>query len=171
MPQFTYAWMLLFLFLVPLVLWRHLNQSHGAWQFSDRRLLPDSSSTRIRMAWWGGGLLRLGALLFAIIALGGPRWVDESSRISTEGISIAMIVDVSASMETEDFAWENTNVSRLLGVQKLFRLFVAGGKGPDGVELKGRPNDLIALVTFATHPDTACPLTLEHATLLSIAEK
>ena len=33
--------------------------------------------------------------------------------------------------------------------------FVAGSDGPDGVELKGRPNDLIALVTFATHPETA----------------
>src|SRR5262249_43191026 len=94
-----------------------------------------------------------------------------SSRIPTEGISIAMIVDVSASMDTEDFEWQNTKIKRLLGVQKLFRLFVEGGDGPDGPKLKGRPNDLIALVTFATHPDTACPLTLEHSALLQIMEK
>ena len=55
-------------------------------------------------------------------------------------------------------------------MQELFRLFVAGGKTPDGIELPGRPHDLIALVTFATHPETACPLTLEHAALLQIME-
>ena len=41
---------------------------------------------------------------------------------------------------------------------------------PDGADLKGRPNDLIALVAFATHPETACPLTLDHKALLQILD-
>jgi Ca-activated chloride channel family protein len=77
---------------------------------------------------------------------------------------------VSTSMAEEDFAWEDAKISRLLGVKKLFRLFVAGGQAPGGVALPGRPNDLIALVPFATHPETACPLTLDHAALLKIME-
>jgi Ca-activated chloride channel family protein len=170
-PTFTYPWALLLLLLVPLVIWRHMRQSGGAWKYSDHRILPTLPGWRARFAEWGGLSLRLGVLLATIIALSGPRWVDESSRIPTEGISIAMILDVSVSMENQDFAWGNTTTSRLEGVKKVFRLFVAGGQSPDGVELNGRPNDLIALVTFATHPHTACPLTLEHKALLEIMEK
>jgi Ca-activated chloride channel family protein len=169
MPHFTYPWALLLLAFLPVLVWRYLRNSHGVWQFSDHRLVPVNTSRRARWAWWGGLLLRLGGLALAILALAGPRWAKES-RIPTEGISIAMIVDVSVSMGRDDFDWEDTKITRLLGVKKLFRLFVAGGKGPDGVELKGRPQDLIALVTFATHPETACPGTLEHAALLQIME-
>jgi Ca-activated chloride channel homolog len=169
-PVLTYPWALLLLALLPGLAWRYVRQSRGAWQFSDRRLLPVLPSLRVRSAWWGGLALRLSGLLLAIAALSGPRWVDENSRIPTEGISIAMIVDVSVSMGEPDFVWEDKRITRLLGVKKLFRLFVAGGKAPDGVELRGRPNDLVALVAFATHPETACPLTLDHAALLKIME-
>jgi len=81
-----------------------------------------------------------------------------------------MVVDVSVSMSEEDFAFEDTRVARLVGVKKLFRLFVEGGHGPDGAELRGRRSDLFALVTFATHPETACPLTLDHRALLQRLE-
>src|SRR5262249_6501482 len=69
-----------------------------------------------------------------------------------------------------DFFWENELLSRLEGVKKVFRLFVEGGKGPAGIELRPRSSDLISLVTFATYPDTACPLTLDHAALVKILE-
>jgi Ca-activated chloride channel family protein len=170
MPHFTYPWFLLLLAVLPALLWRYLRHSRGAWRYSDHRLLPVVPSLRARSAWWGGLLLRACGLSLAILALAGPRWVDENSRIPTEGISIAMVVDVSVSMGTEDFDWDNQKMARLVGVKKLFRLFVAGGKGPDDVELPGRRTDLVALVTFATHPQTACPLTLEHASLLDIME-
>ena len=150
--------------------WRYVTSSRGAWQFSDRRLLPALVSRRARWSWWAGLTLRLAGLLLGIVALTGPRWIDENSRIPTEGISIAMVLDVSLSMGEEDFALEKTKITRLLGVQKLFRLFVAGGAAPGDVELPGRPNDLIALVAFATFPETACPLTLDHAALLKIME-
>lgn len=169
-PDFTYPWALALLALVPFLTWRFVVQSRGVWQFSDLRLLPPLSSPRARTAWWGGLLLRSVGLTLAIVALSGPRWIDEKERLPTEGISIAMIVDVSASMAEPDFAWEETRISRLVGVKKLFRLFIEGGKGPDGITLPGRPHDVIALVTFATHPETACPRTLDHRTLLKIME-
>jgi Ca-activated chloride channel family protein len=156
--------------LVPLAAWRFLRQSPGVWRYSDRRLLPADVGFRARWAPRGGLALRVVGLTLLVVALSGPRWVDESSRLPTEGISIAMVVDVSVSMSETDFAYEDTRVARLVGVKKLFRLFVAGGKGPDGVDLRGRPNDLFALVTFATHPETACPLTLDHPALLQRLE-
>lgn len=169
-PHFTYPWALLLLAFVPLLAWRFAAQSRGVWRFSDRRLLPANVGTRPLWAWWGGLLLRVGGLTLAVVAIAGPRWIDEKERLPTEGISIAMIVDVSASMAEQDFAWDDTKVSRLVGVKKLFRLFVAGGKGPEGIELPGRPHDVFALVTYATHPETACPRTLDHGALLKIME-
>lgn len=170
LPDFTYPWLFPLLLLLPLLAWRFVSRSRGAWRFSDRRLIPATTSLRARVAWWGGLSLRLGMLALLIVALAGPRWEDPSP-IPTEGISIVMIVDVSTSMGTEDFDWENKKLTRLVGVKKLFRLFVAGGTGPDGVELKGRPHDAIGLVAFGTHPETACPLTLEHGALLQMMEK
>jgi Ca-activated chloride channel family protein len=170
LPHFTYPWALPILLIVPLVAWRYLRQTRGAWQFSDSRLLPTSVSPRVRWAWWGGLLFRLAALACVILALAGPRWVDEKERIPTDGISIVLVLDVSASMGEKDFAVENESISRLLGVQRLFRLFVAGGQTSEGVALPGRKHDLIGLVTFATHPETACPLTLEHQPLLEIMD-
>jgi Ca-activated chloride channel homolog len=170
-PQFTYPWALLLLAFVPPLAWHWLRRSRGAWQFSDCRLLPTLDSQRVRWAHWGGLALRLVGMSLAIIALAGPRWSDENYRIPTDGISIAMVLDVSVSMGNEDFADGPTRTTRLLGVKKLFRLFVAGGKTSDDQDLAGRPSDLIALVTFGTHPETACPLTLDHAALLKIMEE
>jgi Ca-activated chloride channel family protein len=167
MPQFTYPWALLLLLPAFAILWRHARLSSGAWQFSDSRLLPDITSSRARNARWGGLLLRGLGLTLAILALSGPRWADETTRLPTEGISIAMVVDVSVSMGEEDFDWQDKKISRLSGVKEVFRLFVAGGT-VDERELPGRRNDLIALVTFATHPETACPLTLDHQALMEI---
>jgi Ca-activated chloride channel family protein len=169
-PHFTYLWALLLLPVVPFLAWRFHRQSRGAWQFSDARLLPEVVSLRSRLARWGGLSVRVAGLFLAIVALAGPRW-ELHQPIPTEGISIVMIVDVSVSMGQEDFDYQGKKVTRLVGVKELFRLFVAGGKGPDDVELTGRPHDLIGLVAFGTHPETACPLTLEHAALLKIMEK
>ena len=168
MPTLTYPWALVLLLLLPWLAWLHLHRSRGAWQFSDRRLLPARLGVRASWARIGGLLLRLAGLLLAVLALTGPRWPDPASRIPTHGISIAMVVDVSVSMGNEDFPSTAGRIARLDGVKKLFTLFVAGGQASADVKLAGRPNDLIALVTFATHPETACPLTLDHKTLLSI---
>jgi len=163
----TYPWALALLALLPWLLWRYLHSSRGAWQFSDRRLLPPP-----RRSWaYGGDLfLRMMGMILLIVALAGPRWPDPASRIPTEGISIAMVVDVSESMSHKDFDAPDGKISRLEGVKNLFALFVSGGTAAGQVELPGRPHDLIALVTFGTHAETTCPLTLDHAALLKIMQ-
>jgi Ca-activated chloride channel family protein len=113
-------------------------------------------------------LLRICGCALVVLAAAGPRWADEATRLPTDGISIAMVVDVSVSMNEADFDWQEKKITRLDGVKEVFRLFVAGGKTADQVELPGRRNDLVGLVTFATHPETACPLTLDHTALLEI---
>jgi Ca-activated chloride channel family protein len=121
--------------------------------------------------------LRAAALSLLIIALAGPRWPDPGTRIPTEGIAIGIVVDVSGSMAERDFTWKDSasvkaeEVTRLEAVKRAFRLFVAGGEGPAGQALPGRGNDLISLVTFATRPETTCPLTLSHSVLLRMLDE
>ncbi|MSU78534.1 MAG: VWA domain-containing protein [Gemmataceae bacterium] len=170
LPTFTYPLALLLFAFLPLVIRSWHTRPTGSWRFSDKRALPLIFSRRAIWASHGGLWFRLTALALAILALSGPRWTDKSTRLPTEGIAIAMVVDVSVSMTEEDFAWEGKTVSRLVGVKNVFRLFVGGGTTSDGANLPGRRNDLIALVTYATHPETASPVTLDHEALLSILD-
>ncbi len=161
---------LLTLLLVPLLAWWQLRRRGPAVRYSDINLvlsLPSGRGPWVRRA---GAGLRAAGLTFLIVALAGPRWPDPGTRIPTEGIAISMIVDVSGSMANPDFVWENQPISRLDAVKKAFRLLVDGGRGPGGRQLDGRPHDLIALVVYATRPETACPLTLDHAALLRILD-
>src|SRR4051812_42815419 len=105
-PTLTYPWALVLLLALPWLAWRYMQGSHGAWQYSDRRLLPSRLGKRGQRARLGGLLLRASGLLLAVLALAGPRWPDPGSRIPTDGISIAMVVDVSVSMGQDDFLWE-----------------------------------------------------------------
>jgi Ca-activated chloride channel family protein len=109
-------------------------------------------------------------LICLVVAFAGPRLPDIHSRVPTEGIAIQMLLDVSGSMAEPDFDWQGKPISRLEAVKKVFHLFVEGGEGPDGRILEGRGHDLIGLVTFATWPESACPLTLSHSVLMRLLD-
>ena len=145
---------------VPPLLWRWLR-GRATVRFSDLRPLKGLPPGRAPQARLGGLVLRGLALAALIVAAAGPRWPDPDSRVATEGIALAMVVDVSGSMANQDFLWDGLPVTRLDAVKKVFRQLVEGG--PDQ---PGRPSDLIALIVFAAQPETACPLTLDHEQLL-----
>jgi Ca-activated chloride channel family protein len=170
MFSFTHPWFLLLALLVPPLSWWWLRQGRRTLRYSDTGILAGLPSGRATVARWGGAGLRAASLLFLIVALAGPRWPDPGTRIPTEGIAITMLVDVSGSMAERDFTWEKQRISRLEAVKKAFGLFVKGGKGPGGIRLEGRPDDQIGLVTFATRPESACPLTLSHDALLKLLD-
>ncbi len=160
---------LLFLGLtVPLVLWWWLRQRRPALRHSAVGFLTELPAGRRRFATWAGVLMRGAGLVLLVVALAGPRWADAGTRLSTEGIAIEILVDVSGSMAEKDFEWGKDRISRLEAVKRVFRLFVKGGPTPDGGRLDGRPNDLVGLITFATQPDVVCPLTLSHDALLEL---
>lgn len=169
-----YLWLMLAL---PPLLWWGLRRRRNALRHPAVSGLAALPAGKARIARWGPGVLRSLALLFLIIALAGPRWPDLHTRIDTEGIAIVMLVDVSGSMAERDFDWRGAPIGRLDAVKKVFHLFVAGGadaedagEGTDLAGFQGRPTDLIGLVTFATRPETACPLTLSHSVLLRLLD-
>src|SRR5438132_7521319 len=171
MPEFSQPWLLLLSAMVPGVVWRWLWRNRGALRYPGTAALAQLPAGRGRVARWGGAALRAAGLVFVIVALAGPRWPDLRTRIVTQGIAIAMVVDVSGSMAEPDFTWGDERVTRLEAAKRAFTLFVAGGEGLDGEHFEGRPDDLIGLVTFATRPESPCPLTLSHSALLRILAK
>jgi Ca-activated chloride channel family protein len=177
LPEFTHPAVLLLLLAVPPLVWWWLRRTRGAVRHPGGAALAGLPAGRSVLARRAGAALRGGGLALLVLALAGPRWPDPGSRIPTEGIAVGIALDVSGSMAERDFTWKDPatgkeeQVSRLEAVKRAFRLFVAGGDGPGGERLEGRGNDLIALVAFATRPETACPLTLSHSVLLKILDE
>jgi Ca-activated chloride channel family protein len=169
----VYLWLVL---AVPPLVWWWMRQRRSALRHPAVDRLPALPDRRARQARWGGALLRGSSLLALAVAAAGPRLPDLHTRIDTEGIALVLVVDVSGSMAERDFDWNGQPVTRLEAVKKVFNLFVAGPSGelggdgtplpPGGQGFEGRATDLIGLVTFASRPETLCPLTLSHSVLL-----
>jgi Ca-activated chloride channel family protein len=160
--------LLLLLTIPPLDAWQLLRRQRNL-RFPGAAHLRGMVSLRARLAFWGGLVGRDLALALLVLAMAGPRWPDLRTRIDTEGIALQMVVDVSGSMAEVDYDWDGERIPRLEAVRRAFRLLVEGGKvNVDGqtITFEGRPTDQIGLVTFATRPETVCPLTLSHSVLL-----
>ena len=175
--QFANPGFLLLALAAPLLLWVQLRGRRAALRHPAGRLLAALPAGRARLAHWGGAALRTLAFLLLAVALAGPRTPDLRTRIEAEGVAVVMLADVSGSMSTHDFDWQGQPISRLDAVKRVFRLFVAGGAGPDATPdggdahpFQGRPTDSIGLVVFATRPRTTCPLTLSHSVLLRLLD-
>lgn len=92
-------------------------------------------------------VLGLIGLACAVARPVGREIVEDPAR----GIDIALVTDVSSSMLAKDLSEGKT---RLDVAKEAAARFVAS-----------RGNDRVALVTFARHPDLACPPTRDHAAL------
>lgn len=96
-------------------------------------------------------LLRYLAIALLIIALARPQLINSSKDVHTEGIDIVIALDVSSSMEAEDF--------------KPNRLEAAKEKAKTFIDY--RINDRIGLVIFSAESFTQCPVTADHTILKS----
>ena len=157
-------WFLLACLLAPLV-YLMATRSSSWVQFSSL-MVPDQvpRSLRARLAKLPAVLMAVAVGLLAI-ALAGPRTPNAETQVFREGIAIMMVVDRSSSMDARDLVRDDRSVNRLTVVQEVFERFVLGG-GHSG---RGRPDDMIGLVTFAGFADSLCPLTLDHGNLVSMA--
>ena len=158
-----------FLAVVPAILafwlWRRRRRAHTV-LFSSTAALkhaPRTFSQRLRPLLLGSRVLVLALL---IVTLARPRQGLAEFRIRTEGISILMCVDRSESMKALDFTEGSEPVDRLTVVKQAFQDFVAGND-----ELDGRRDDLVGLLAFTGYPESLCPLTLDHGTLIQIVEQ
>ena len=100
-------------------------------------------------------ILRIITIILLILALARPQSSKGDESITTEGIDIILTLDVSGSMQAEDF-----KPNRLEAAKKVAADFI-----------RGRKNDRIGLVVFAGHSVTQVPLTLDYKVLLSLLDK
>ena len=101
-------------------------------------------------------VLRFLSLLFLIIALARPGKSINLSSVKTYGIDIMIALDVSGSMQGEDFQPKN----RLTVAKQVIKDFI----------LK-RTSDRLGLVIFAGEAFLQCPLSVEHEMITSLVDE
>ena len=153
-PDVRFAWplWLLGLLILPvLAVWRGRRGRSPAVKFPMAALLKDLGlPARSARGGFTFGLV-LAAMAFGFIGLARPQKITSTDESKTEGIAIALTVDVSLSMLIEDFRIGGVTVNRLTAAKRVMRDFI-----------KGRANDRVGIVAFAGAPYTPCPLTLDH---------
>ncbi len=153
--RLAYPLVLLLLLLLPvLAMLRSRSGNQGAVIFSSlhilRRLGP--------VARGRAGGFRLASLFltlaFLILALSRPQWINRTETVSESGVELLLAIDVSRSMQVEDFMIEGSRANRLQAAKKVTRDFI-----------KGRTTDRIGIIAFAGRPYLASPLTLSKSWL------
>jgi Ca-activated chloride channel family protein len=101
-------------------------------------------------------IFRALVIIFLAFSLARPQSGRKSQEVSSEGIDIMLILDISGTMQMEDFKPKN----RLYVAKQVIRDFI-----------KGRETDRIGLVIFSKQAFTQCPLTLDYGVLLDFLDK
>ncbi|MDF1756145.1 MAG: VWA domain-containing protein [Verrucomicrobiales bacterium] len=94
------------------------------------------------------------SLICAIFALTRPQIVNREEVVTDSGIELIIAIDVSRSMQAEDFRINNNRANRLQAAKKVTREFI-----------RGRQTDRIGIIAFAGRPYLASPLTLSKSWL------
>lgn len=99
----------------------------------------------------GAGLAaEIGCLLVAIVAAAGPHRGDTLELVGEEGLDVALVLDISASMQADDFT-----PTRLAALKELATDFVRRSGG-----------NRVAIYAFAAYPFVQSPLTTDRSALL-----
>jgi Ca-activated chloride channel homolog len=152
---FAHPWLFLLLLLLPVFAW--LKGKRGrppAFLYSSVQLVR--AVLNVSRSRSGGFLaaLRWFALAIFIVALTQPRLTKSQTQMKASGIDIAVAVDLSGSMASEDFEVAGGRLSRIDMAKAVLKKFI-----------DKRPSDRIGLIAFATDAYIAAPLTLDHGFL------
>jgi Ca-activated chloride channel family protein len=155
---FAYPWILYLLIIIPLMIawyfWKGYKRKPAV-KYSSLGFLKGFSPTikeRLRHLPF---ILRLLAIALFIVALARPQTFSSGENIYTEGIDIAMVLDISGSMLAEDL-----KPNRLEAAKEVIDNFI-----------KGRTSDRIGLVIFARDAFTQCPLTVDYSVLRNLLKE
>lgn len=135
-----------FLILIPLVIYAFLRKRKtSSLKFSSVALMKKTSK-KVKFKHKIGSVFIVISLVLFIIALARPRIELEDTPIVDEGIDIALVLDVSGSMESVDFEPNRLEVAR------------------DTIEdfIGQRYGDRLGFIVFAGSAYTKIPLTLDY---------
>jgi Ca-activated chloride channel family protein len=153
--RYASPWFFALLAVVPVFLWWALAKRRGAVRYSDLSFLEGAS----RHGRWLRAIplaLYSLAIVAAVFALARPQRGRQFQEVETRGIDIMLCLDISGSMQAEDFAPRN-------------RLTVAKTRAREFIEK--RAGDRIGLVVFSATSLTQCPLTLDRNILNGLIDR
>ena len=150
------AW-LFALLLIPAVVWLRGRRAVPV------LLVPFASAwhrpSRVSPSRWPAGLTGLG-LILVIVALSRPQRVEDKREIHSQGYDIMLAIDLSGSMQAEDFEKGGERLNRLQAIKPVIQAFITQ-----------RPNDRIGIVVFSGRAYTLAPLTFDHDWLARQVER
>ena len=152
---FAYPWILYLLAVIPLMIIWYLfkgMKTQSSVKYSSLSIFKDVPSTIREKLRHIPVAFRLIAIGLLIIALARPQSFTSGENVSTEGIDIAIVLDISGSMLAEDF-----KPNRLDAAKNVIDEFV-----------EGRISDRIGLVIFSREAFTQCPLTIDYNVLRNL---
>jgi Ca-activated chloride channel family protein len=144
--QFASAWVLTLLLMLPVWWFIRRRRRRSAIVFSRVPVLaagPRAGRTTTLMLF----ILRNLLLASTIVALARPRAGGRAEEVTSEGINIVLVIDLSSSMLAQDFQPQN----RLEVAKDVVKRFVAA-----------RTADRIGVVAFAAEALTQVPLTTDY---------
>lgn len=147
------------LIVIALMLYFHLRKRRvksAAIKYSDIRIVKRAAKSSRQKYRFVLLFFRLLAVALLFIAFARPRSGTEYKEVTSEGVDIMLCLDVSSSMQAEDFKPNN-------------RLYVA--KEEIKKFINRRVNDRIGLVVFARYSYTQCPLTTDYGVLLNFVDQ
>jgi len=99
-------------------------------------------------------VFRLLAIIFIIAAIARPQTMFEEQNAEGEGVDIVLCIDVSGSMTAQDLTPNRLEAAKNVAIDFVNK----------------RLTDRIAIVIFSGESFTQCPLTTDHAVLISAIE-
>lgn len=152
MFRFEDPWWIGLVIIVPVILWWYLKrgrQQHASLQYSTLSVLKSIQQKRISgKKYIPLGMRSLGILLL-VLGLARPQLGNAEREVTSEGIDIMLVLDISSSMRAVDF-----KPNRLEAAKKVATDFV-----------DGRISDRIGLVVFGGESFLQCPLTIDYDVL------
>jgi Ca-activated chloride channel family protein len=156
--HFAYSWILYFLILIPLMAlwyWRIGRNKSTSITYSSLKIFKSFKPTLKERLRHSTVVLKLLALMLLIVAMARPQSYSSGENIYSEGIDIAMLLDISGSMLAEDF-----RPNRIGAAKNVIDDFI-----------QGRTSDRIGLVVFARESFTQCPLTIDYPVLRGLLKE
>lgn len=149
-------YLLLLLLLIPYLIWylMYRKKTEPTMRMSDTRAYRFAPRSWKVMLMPLQLFLRIAAFILLVVILARPQTRNSWNNKEVEGIDIMLAMDVSTSMLAEDL-----KPNRIVAAKQVAAEFISG-----------RPNDNIGLVIFAGEAFTQCPMTTDHASLLSLLQ-
>ncbi len=160
MITLDWPWALLALplpFLATLLLPRAPARVEAALRLPFYSELPEVAVARSPRSSWLRLLGATLAWLLLVLAAARPQWIGEPIGVPIAGRDLMLALDISGSMEQEDYEMNGRPVSRLAAVQAVATRFV-----------QRRDQDRLGLILFGTQAYLQTPLTFDGATVATM---